>query len=129
MKVRMKKFIIPILILICSVSLCFAADEDNKPQPATMQIHKGELFTITLRANSTTGYQWQFAKPLDETMLQLVNSEYKPYARKRLGAEGKQLWTFKAFKAGEVIISLKYVRAWEQDAAPQKETSFRIIIK
>jgi inhibitor of cysteine peptidase len=128
MKIGMKKLVILILILNSLASFCFAA-ETNQPQPATMQIHKGEIFTITLRANSTTGYQWQFTKPLDETMLQLVNSEYIPYKTKRIGADGKQLWTFKALKAGEVIISLRYIRLWEKDAVPQKEASFKIVIK
>jgi inhibitor of cysteine peptidase len=124
----MKKIIIFTLILIPLASFCFA-DEANQLQPGSMEMRAGEIFTITLRANSTTGYQWQFAIPLDESMLQLINSGYIPYKTRRIGAGGKQLLTFKALKAGEVIISLKYVRPGEKDAASQKEAVFKIVIK
>lgn len=125
----MKKLIFILLAFASLVSFCFAADETNQPQPASMEMLTGEIFTITLRTSPTTGYQWQFVIPPDEKMLSLINSEYIPYKTKRVGAEGKQIWTFKALKAGEVIISLKYVRPWEKDIAPQKEASFKIIIK
>ena len=124
----MKKIIVLILTFVSLTSFCFA-DEANQLQPISMEMRAGEIFTITLRANSTTGYQWQFAIPLDESMLQLINSEYIPYKTIRIGAGGKQLWTFKALKAGEVIVSLKYVRSWEKDVAPQKEAVFKIVTR
>ena len=93
-----------------------------------MTVRVSDSFTITLRANMSTGYQWQLTT-LDETMLQLVNSEYIPYKTKRLGADGKQLWTFKALKAGETSIAFKYVRPHEKDKPPEKEQTIPILIK
>ena len=122
----MKKIIISIVALLAIASFCFA----NEPkQSRPMQLKAGDSFTITLRAYLSTGYQWQLAAPLEESMLQLVNSEYIPYKSKRLGADGKQLWTFKALKAGETSISLKYVRPAEKDTLPQKEQIIPVIIK
>ena len=77
----------------------------------------------------STGYQWQLAEPLDETMLELVNTEYIPYRTQRLGADGKQLFTFKALKAGETTISFKYAREEEKDKPPEKEQIISISIK
>ncbi len=122
----MKKFILSILVFVALASFCFA-DEAKQPQIIEMQV--GENFSITLKANSTTGYQWQFTIPSDESMLQLINSEYIAYKTRRVGAGGKQVWTFKTLKAGETTISFKYVRQWEKNAPPQKEASFDIIIK
>src|SRR4030042_6201332 len=113
----MKKIIILSIALVVLASLCFA-NEARQVKPMT--VRSGDSFTITLRANMSTGYQWQVTT-LDETMLQLVNSEYIPYTTKRLGADGKQLWTFKALKAGETSIAFKYVRPAEKDTLPQKE--------
>lgn len=124
----MKKIILIVLIFGSLASFCFA-NETNQSQPARMEILTGEIFTITLRASPTTGYQWQFVIPPDEKIISLINSEYIPYKTKRVGAEGKQIWTFKALKVGEVIMSLKYVRPWEKNTPPQNEQSYLIIIK
>ena len=102
--------------------LCFA---QSKP----IQFKAGTSFTITLRANMSTGYQWQLAEPLDETMLQLVGTEYIPYRTQRLGADGKQLFTFKALRPGETSIFFKYVREGEKDKPPEKEQTINISIK
>ncbi|OGP67953.1 MAG: hypothetical protein A2W27_03510 [Deltaproteobacteria bacterium RBG_16_44_11] len=122
----MKKIFIFNLIFISLTSFCFAG-EGQQTKVIKMQV--GDNFSITLKANSTTGYQWQFAIPLGQNMLQLINSEYIAYKTRRVGAEGKQVWTFKALKAGETNISFKYVRQWEENAPPQKEASFDIVIK
>src|SRR4030065_1807507 len=114
----MKKIIISIVALLAVASFCFA----NEPkQSRPMQLKAGDSFTITLRANLSTGYQWQLAAPLEESMLQLVNSEYIPYKSKRLGADGKQLWTFKTLKAGETSIAFKYVRPHEKEKHPERQ--------
>ena len=122
---RMKKTIILSIALIVLASLCFA-NEAKQLKPMAVRI--GDSFTITLRANMSTGYQWQLTT-LDETMLQLVNSEYIPYKTKRLGADGKQLWTFKALKAGETSIAFKYVRPHEKEKPPERQQIIPILIK
>lgn len=94
-----------------------------------MEAQAGQNFTIILKANATTGYQWQFAKPLDENLVQLINSKYLADKTKLVGAGGKQVWIFKALKAGQANISFKYVRPWEKNTPPQNEESFVIVIK
>jgi len=119
----MKKIIIILgMALVFSASFCWA-------QSKAIPFRAGTNFTITLRANLSTGYQWQLAKPLDETMLELVSTEYIPYRTQRLGADGKRLFTFKALKAGETTIYLKYVREGEKDKPPEKEQVINISIR
>lgn len=121
----MKKTIFLSIVLIALAPFCFA-NEEKQQRPMTVRI--GDSFTITLRANMSTGYQWQLTA-LDEAMLQLVNSEYIPYSTKRLGADGKQLFTFKALKAGETTISFKYAREWEKDKPPERQQIIPVLIK
>ena len=121
----MKKFILSILIFICSVSMCLA---ENSKQAKTIKVQVGQEFTITLEANATTGYQWQFVKPLDESSFQLISSEYVADKTNRVGSGGEQVWVLKALKAGEQTISFKYVRPWEKDIPPVKEEAFLINI-
>jgi len=121
----MKKTVILNIVLIALASFCFA-NEAKQQKPMT--VRSGDSFTITLRANMSTGYQWKMAT-LDETMLQLVNSEYIPYKTRRLGADGKQMWTFKALKAGETSINFEYVRPHEKDKPPERQQIIPILIK
>ncbi|MCK9614430.1 MAG: serine hydrolase [Candidatus Omnitrophica bacterium] len=119
----MKKIIFFALIFICSIPLCLA---ENLTQDKTIKVEVGQNFTITLEANATTGYEWQFAKPLDENSFKLISSEYVADETNRIGAGGRQIWILKALKAGETVISFKYVRPWEKDTPPAKEESFLI---
>ncbi|MFA6281637.1 MAG: protease inhibitor I42 family protein [Candidatus Omnitrophota bacterium] len=121
----MKLLILSILIFISSISLCLA--EDLKPAGA-IKVQVGQEFTLALGANATTGYEWQLAKPLDESSFKLISSEYLPDKTELVGAGGKQVWLLKALKSGEVTISFKYVRPWEKDAPPVEEKSFLIKI-
>lgn len=121
----MKKIIIFILIFIFLASFCFAQD---LKKPKVIEAQAGQNFTIILKANATTGYQWQFAKPLDENLVQLISSKYLADKTKLVGAGGKQVWMFKALKAGRTNIAFKYVRSWEKNTPPQNEESFVIVI-
>ena len=87
-----------------------------------------EEFSIILDANPTTGYQWQLANPFDEKILKLIGSDYKAPKTKRVGAGGKEIWTFKALAAGQTTISFKYVRSWEKDKEPGKSIAFAVNI-
>ena len=119
----MRRIIILVLLLLSSYTFAETNDMTN-----TIQATIGKEFVITLDANATTGYQWQFAKPLDESILQLIRSEYLPDKTELVGAGGKQVWVFKALNAGKTAISFKYVRSWEKNVPPVKEASFVVII-
>jgi len=115
-----------VLSIIGLNAICFA----QEPKEAkTIEVGAGHNFTITQEANATTGYQWQFAKPLDEGVLQLISSDYLPDKTGLTGSGGKQVWVFKALKAGRSGIVFQYVRPWEKDIPPEKEAYFVIVIK
>jgi len=93
-----------------------------------IEVKVGQEFNITLNSNPTTGYQWQLAKRLNETILQLVGSVYKPSGSGLIGSGGTEIWTFKAVSSGTAGISLKYVRPWETDVPPIEAQSFGVIV-
>ena len=122
----MKKIILFTLVIVFRASFCFA---EKSKQAKVIEVQAGQNFTIILKANATTGYQWQFAKPLDENLVQLISSKYLADKTKLVGTGGKQVWIFKALKAGQTTISLKYVRPWEKNTLPQNEEFYLVIIK
>ena len=124
----------PFLAGTCAAFLALpsahAAEEAAKPVATTV----GADFTVELEANPTTGYQWQLHKPLDGLSLEAAGKQYQappqPVGKPPMvGVGGKEVWTFKALRAGETSIELKYVRPWEADAPPVKTAVFQVVIK
>ena len=100
----------------------------------TVKVTAGQEFTITLEANHTTGFSWQLAKPLDETLVKSVKNDYKPTPQKAggspmTGVGGTETWTFKAVKSGKTPIEFKYVRPWEKDKEPAKTATYQIVME
>jgi inhibitor of cysteine peptidase len=127
----MKKFTTIVFILVFTLSASFCLAEGLKTSKV-IKTRVGHEFTITQEANGTTGYQWLLAKPLDRSVLKLLNSAYisgKNKPNMQVGAPGKQVWRFKALKAGQTNIYFEYVRLWGKIHTPQNEESYLIDIK
>ena len=93
----------------------------------TVRAAVGKEFTIAIAANPTTGYMWQFAKPLDEKIVKLVGSTYQHDDHKNMvGSGGHELWTFKATGKGKTTIEMKYVRSWEKDQPPIRVATYNV---
>ncbi|MBU1726684.1 MAG: protease inhibitor I42 family protein [Candidatus Omnitrophica bacterium] len=120
-----------ILVLVCAVgAFCLTGRERDFSDPnKPVKIKLGQEFSLILDSNATTGYQWQFAEPIfDKNIAEFVRSEYIIPKTKLVGAGGKEIWVFKALKAGKTTISFKYVRPWEKDVLPVKTASFVIVV-
>ena len=101
-------------------------EDENTP----IEVEENSKFEITLESNPTTGYSWQLAEPLDESILELVSSEYeKKTGSETAGSPGVEVWTFLASGAGSTRIDFIYVRSWEKDAAPESEKTFSVTVK
>lgn len=125
---------IGVLSLLCCAAVdSFALDMTVKMEEniisKTIEAKQGELFSLELVSNRSTGYAWQLAAPLDETMLQFKDNEYQSPDSSKDGASGTENWRFLALKAGKTVVSLKYVRSWEISAVPVKTAVFTIIVK
>lgn len=90
----------------------------------------GEIFSITLESNPTTGYSWSIEEPLPE-ILQKVSNEYKPDDTYGdiVGSGGHEIWTFKAISKGNTTLTFQYSRHWEKDVPPIKKETYQITVK
>ncbi len=95
---------------------------------STILAHVNENIHITLDSNPTTGYQWQLTRVSDQTILQLVGTEYKAPESVLVGAGGKQILSFKTLKEGKATVTLEYVRSWEKDK-PGRNYVFDVIVR
>lgn len=73
------------------------------------------ILVVSLWSNKTTGFSWSESATIsDPGVLQQTNHEYvAPEAKGLVGAAGKEVWTFKALKAGTSEVSMKYSQPWE----------------
>ena len=116
-----------ILVLLSLSSYAFA--ETNNDMTNTIKATVGKEFVITLDANATTGYEWQLANPIDDSLIRLVHSEYVPDKTGLVGSGGKSIWTFTTIRAGTIKVYFKYIRPWEKNAPPAKEAIYIVGIQ
>ena len=91
----------------------------------------GDEFIIQLDSNQTTGFQWGVAGSLDPSVVKKVSSKYVPDANPsgKMGAGGKELWTFKAVKAGTATIAMTYTQPFDKGATPAETATFKVTVK
>jgi len=102
-------------------------DEDVNTQnlPETRVIRVGEEFVIALDAMPTAGYTWQ-AK-FDNEYLRLVDESFQPHDTEIIGSGARQVFSFRAVRAGETTVTLVYKRPWE--LAVKRQEAFSVEIR
>jgi predicted secreted protein len=104
---------------------------DNFRAAGVEEVHAlaGKEFSITLRANHTTGYSWRLATKLDPASLTLINTTYNASTSGVVGAGGEEVWTFSAPAKGTTQLTFEYVRPFEKNAPPAKTEKFSVRIE
>jgi inhibitor of cysteine peptidase len=80
----------------------------------------GDLVTVSLKGNPTTGYGWQTAKLDGKTIEQSGEPKYTTEAHRpgMVGVGGTFVFQFKAVKVGKTELNLQYARPWEKGKKP-----------
>ena len=98
------------MILICGCGGVVLSGEKGGAQYSEttrdIQVKVGGVFTISLKANETTGYTWRGNEIFDRSYLELIGSPYHPDHPHRPGSGGEQRYTFKALQTGATRIKL-----------------------
>ena len=117
-------------LLACSSAAPKELSVDIASSGKEVTLAAGGTLTVTLESNITTGYSWnENANIGDKTVMQQTDHKYQPPATPIPGAGGKEVWTFKALKAGRSTISMEYRRPFEPTAAPAKTFSLTVVVQ
>ena len=116
------KLLVALSFTFALLATATAAD----PKPIT--VGTGQEFKIALESNPSTGNQWLIARPLDDSLLKLLGSEYKRGRPGPAAAAGNDVLSFRAVAEGKTQIHLKYGKLFERDAGPTRTTNFVVII-
>ncbi len=73
----------------------------------------GEVFTVQLESNPTTGYSW--TSEYDQDVLELVSEGYERMSM-AIGGGGHAIFIFLPLRRGRTTVNMRYRRPWEDDA-------------
>ena len=94
-----------------------------------VEITAGGSLTITLESNVTTGYSWELKQISDASILQKTDNKYEAPASGLIGAGGKEIWNFKALKAGTTTLSMEYSQPWTGGQKGAKSFTLTVVVK
>ena len=122
--------LIVLAILILAGCICTQKNQCNTTKDSTMITTKvGEEFNITLDSNPTTGYQWKLLGGFKWDVVEPGDAEYVATETQRIGAGGKDNWTFKAVGPGETTMTFEYFRPWEKGVDPVERVNYRVVVE
>jgi len=123
----MSFFLILALFSGCGTNGTQVTDADNGKE---ITLKPGEILTVTLESNPTTGYSWQVME-IDEAILsQDGEPQYKqsPGTEGLTGAGGAETFHFKAVSSGKTRLEFGYMRPWES-VQPAETFSIQVIVQ
>lgn len=85
----------------------------------------GEIFSISLESNPSTGFSWQFIEQRSGTVI-FLSRDYEAPKFSMPGAPGRERFTFKAESPGEKELVFTYLRPWEKNIPPDTIVTFRV---
>lgn len=103
-------------------------DSDNGGQ---VELKKGELLTVTLESNPSTGYAWEVSQTDEAILMQKGKVEFLQVTQPEglVGAGGTETFRFEAVGVGQVSLTLIYHRSWEENVEPIQTYTLEVVVK
>jgi inhibitor of cysteine peptidase len=92
----------------------------------TVRVHQGQLFSVTLASNPTTGYSWSdhHTAGLAVVNTQYVSPQHQPGL---IGAGGRQVWQLMVVQPAPQRFVAEYSRPWEGEVAERYVLDVQIL--
>lgn len=104
---------------------------DAMADGTTQQLKKGEVMSITLESNPSTGYSWFATISNPAILVQMGEPQYREPASSTpvLGAAGSDTFYFQAADTGTTTLIMNYTRGFESSVAPEKTVTVTVEVK
>jgi inhibitor of cysteine peptidase len=93
-----------------------------------VEIKVGDTLEVRLASNPSTGYMW-YVHPKSTALLKLIGQTHTDAADPGVGRPIVQVFTFQPRRASDVILLLRYARAWEKPVLGQEQFSLHVVIE
>ena len=104
-----------------TVSVSLGGDE-------AISVREGQVLEIAIDSNPTTGYLWSLEGFSGMDVLASMGKYKYVRGSDRIGAGGKQIFSFKAAKKGDAKLIFEYSREWEKSQAPAKRYTAKVTV-
>lgn len=96
-----------------------------------VELKVGEVLTVTLESNPTTGYSWEIVQTDEAVLSQQGEVEYQqsPQSQGLVGAGGTETFRFKAVGPGKITLKLIYHRSWEKGVEPIQTYTLQVVVR
>ena len=102
-----------------------------EPYDGRVTVVLGQIFTVTLESNPSTGYRWEWVDHQDSIVEQIGQAQFKPRETgdpPLVGAGGWESFDFKAVHQGQMTLKLVYRRPWEAGVEALKTFSLQVAV-
>ena len=117
-----------LVLTACSTSAKQVSADDSS-SGKQIDIAIGGTLTVTLDSNQTTGFSWELKEIGDTNILQKIDNKYVAPTSNLVGAGGKEVWNFKALKAGTTTLSMDYSQPWAGGQKDVKSFNLTVAVK
>lgn len=108
-------FFLSIIFSIILIANCIALEISKSDSGRTISMSKGDIATIKLAENPTTGYSWIFeTEPENQNIISVISSKYIKPSTSLIGAGGIKEYKFQINNPGTIKIRGYYIRPWEE---------------
>ncbi len=108
----------------CSSAVVRITERDNG---GTLSLRRGDVLTLVLRENPSTGYSWKVISPGTPCLEQDGAPTFKASSR-LIGAGGWVTYRFRPLEAGDAVLRLVYLRPWEKGGRPANTFEITITV-
>ncbi len=126
----MKTYLICLALVLFTISVISGCSSKETAvvyteQSQIINVNAGQEFTIALKSNPTTGYDWEYTSTY--AWIQSLGKTYQSDNTGLIGSGGTDTFTFKAQSNGTATLVFTYKRSWETTIADQK--TFTVDVK
>lgn len=88
----------------------------------------GQLLTVRLPSNPSTGYSWTYAAVGDDVLRLDSVSNVGATPNGMVGAPSDMVWSFRAQGTGRAELRYIYARPWEKHVGPVQTFTLRVVV-
>ncbi|HEY3069940.1 MAG TPA: protease inhibitor I42 family protein [Gaiellaceae bacterium] len=98
-----------------------------EPDSPVIEVGVGDTFDVPLEAVPTSGFRWELSTPEDaHGVVALLKDEWEG-ASGSVGGPAVQRFRFRASGPGEVTLTFRYARPWEE-RSPREERTVTVLV-
>ena len=118
-----------VAVLLSGVLQAASLDVTGGESGKDLVLRRGDLLTVSLPSNRTTGYCWSPSFSTGGILATKGAGAYFQDRPGRVGSGGTEKWTFRAVKPGTTTLTLCYARPWEKGVAPVKTVGWPVAVR